>query len=724
MLKRFLPATLFAAAAFLAVADNVARLTLVFTDGTTATHDLVLEDQVTIDHEGNQILLPDGLSYSLSDIASLTFESPSAAGGDGEMEPSDEITTVYVDWDGTDAPRIRCSAPGIAAVVDGQHVTLNNTDASAEMTYVLSGAATDASFTLAANYKSTIRLNGLQLASSKGAALNILCGKRVALELVEGTVSTLADAPEDLGQKAALYCKGHLEISGAGTLQLTGNAKHALSTKEYLQLKGSTGRVEVLKAAADGLHAGQYFRMDGGDVSIASVGGDGIQAEITDDTSDELNGQLVINDGTIDVRISGTDVAALKSDSLLTISGGTLTLTTDGEGAKGLKSKTDISILGGNLSISQQGDPYILGEETTYVAAIKGNAVSIGGGNITIGNSAVAGRGISADSIAQIAAGTVGISMTGNGGRGIKSDGDITVGNEADGSGPALSVTTTGGVYTATANSQNSPAKGPGGGWPPGGGGGWPPGGGGGSNGSAAKAIKADNTFWQYGGNIYVKTTGTEAEGIETKANSETAMNFCGGQTFIEAYDDGINAAGKINFRGANVICLSTGNDAIDSNYGRTGAVTVTAGTVIAFSQRGDPEMGIDCDNMAYVVVNGGILVAGGGCQGGSSASSLSSATVPSKCWSSRLSYSQGAYYSIGSAGGNILTWYMPLAVNSSYNVFATGAVSKDTSCTLYENSAAPAADGIGFAQPGGDKPMLWVGNGSTTGTQKATIAL
>lgn len=727
MLKKTIPVALFAAATLWAVADNAARLTVLFRDGSTTVVELDVADEVTLDHEGGTLLLPQGVAYPLADIASFFFEEPGGVTGGGEVEPSDDLTTVYVEWTEDAAPRVRSSAPGIIVQTDGQHVSLNNTDTTSEITYVLSGAAADASFTLVADYKSTIRLEGLSLTSDAGAAMNILCGKRIALELAEGTVSTLADADEDLGQKAALYCKGHLEVSGGGTLRLTGHAKHALSTKEYLQLKRTTGTIEVLSAASDGLHAGQYFLMNGGDVRIASVGGDGIQAEITDDADDEQNGQLIINGGTLDISITGTDVAALKSDSLLTVNGGTLRLATSGEGDKGIKSKTDISLLGGTLRISQQGNPYILDGETTYVAAVKGNNVTVDGADVSIDNSAVAGRGISTDNDAYIASGTVSVSMTGNGGRGVKSDHDIIVGRETDASGPALSVTTTGGVYTPS----TAPAMGPGGGgWPgggggwPGGGGGWPPGGGEGGIGSAAKAIKADNAYWQYGGDVCVKTTGTEAEGIEAKANSATAMNFNGGTAFLEVYDDCINSAGQINFNGADVICFSTGNDAIDSNYGRTGAITVSGGTVIAFSQRGGAEMGIDCDNMSYVVVSGGTLVAGGGSQGGTSASSLSAATVPSRCWSSSVSYSQGSYYSIACNDGNILTWKMPCTVNSSYNVFATDAVTKGTTCTLYQHADAPSAEGSVFVLPSGSSTMLWKGNGNTTGTQKATISL
>ena len=190
----------------------------------------------------------------------------------------------------------------------------------------------------------------------------------------------------------------------------------------------------------------------------------------------------------------------------------------------------------------------------------------------------------------------------------------------------------------------------------------------------------------------------------------------------MKVYDDCINSAGAILFNGANVICYSTGNDAIDSNYGRSGAINVAGGTVIAFSQRGGAEMGIDCDNMSYVSLTGGTLIAGGGSQGGSS-TTLSGSTIPSRGTTSAISFTEGDYYSIASPDGNVLTWRMPCSVNSSYTIFATDCVAKGTSCTLYQNTIAPTAEGISFLQTAEDMPMIWRGNGDTTGTQKTTIA-
>ena len=81
----------------------------------------------------------------------------------------------------------------------------------------------------------------------------------MSLILAEETVNTLTDAPEDYGQKATLYCKGHLEIEGGGELNLTANVNHAISTKEYCQIKKDAGTINILRAANDGIHAKQYF---------------------------------------------------------------------------------------------------------------------------------------------------------------------------------------------------------------------------------------------------------------------------------------------------------------------------------------------------------------------------------------------------------------------------------------------------------------------------------
>ena len=167
---------------------------------------------------------------------------------------------------------------------------------------------------------------GVELTNPSGEALDIECGKRINLELAQGMINTLCDG-ESGNQKAALYCKGHLEISKGGQLTVTGKKKHAIASKEYTEIKKTCGNIIIDSALGDGIHAGQYFQMNGGAVNISGVTGDGIQAEATTNITDENNGQLIVKGGTLDISFTGNDVSALKCDSLLTVSSGKITIT-------------------------------------------------------------------------------------------------------------------------------------------------------------------------------------------------------------------------------------------------------------------------------------------------------------------------------------------------------------------------------------------------------------
>ncbi len=893
-LRNILLTLLVVAFGIFAFADNIIVIT--FTDGTSTEEVVDPETEtLTFSQTLDSIIFSNGNSYALDEIDYITFKYTEAG-----INPSDNDSTVYITWNGTDAPTIRSSASDVTFVVDGGDVVATNAGKDTEYIYVLDGESSAGSFTLVSSYKSTVRLNGLNLQSTLEEALNIKCGKRVALELADGTTNTLADASADNGQKGAVYCKGHLEISGSGTLNLKGNVKHGISTKEYLLIKRTAGTINITSAANDGIHAGQYFKMNGGTLTINNIGGDGIQAEATDDTTDENNGQVIINGGNINITTKSDDVAAIKSDSLLTITDGTLALNCSGNGSKGIKSKTDVDISGADINITQTGglyedtdeaddssasddtksykvyvsipgsnggggqwggggggssawstvylyksdgtlvstltnsvnvssgystttfyyydfgaattDTYYFksnnytsrgGGSTTYAIrsvsftgpssgsdvyytitssyttsgttrtysmnnvtntyaggsisttegdlssshGIKGdNSVNISGGTISIKQSGTAGKsvstdydinitggslsitngaagqtngstnytakGLTADRNVNIKAGTVSISMSGSGGKGIKADNNIYIGDESTGSGPTLTVSTTGSSLGSSSGGQ----------------GGNPWGGGGGresSNGSSAKAIKCVGSYYQYGGDIYVSTTSNGAEGIESKTSSTTSMNFNGGNIFMNVYDDCINSAGQINFNGANVICYSTGNDAIDSNYGRTGAVTITDGAIITFSQKGGAEMGLDCDGMSYVKITGGYVAAGGGNQGGSS-TALASGSTHYKVWSSTVRYTAGQYYSVVVGGKNVFTFLMPCTVSSSLNVYASSAFTSSTTHTVYSGTTAPTS-GTSYSfrasATATAKPMIWIGSNITSGTSTTTFS-
>ena len=297
----------------------------------------------------------------------------------------------------------------ITAEVNGAHVVITNTNETDETEFQLTGSSTDGSFTYNGTYKSTLSLNGLSLQSQQGAALNILCGKRIAVILEDSTTNTLSDyAAGD--QKACFYCKGHVEFEGGGTLNVTGNLTHAIKTKEYMQLKKSTGVINILGAAGDAIHVGQYYLQSGGTVNITSTTqADGIQVEvttldddITPDPDDENNGQVIINGGNINIEVAHEDCEGIKCDSLITIQGGTFNITASGNGSRGIQTdgnmvvgeesgKTSITIAakGGLCTAAADADD----PHRCMGIKVDGN-LTVNAGTITVTNTGTKSRGI------------------------------------------------------------------------------------------------------------------------------------------------------------------------------------------------------------------------------------------------------------------------------------------------------------------------------------------
>ena len=295
--------------------------------------------------------------------------------------------TIDIVYAGTKATvSIPAGITDVTATVEGANVSITSTTTTTEYTYRLSGSADDGSLTLYGDYKLTLQLAGLSLTNAHGgAAIDVECGKRIAVELVNGTRNTLADSP--LGnQKAALYFKGHAEFEDHGTLSVTGRLKHAVCAKEYMELKASTGTINVLGAVSDGLHCGKgkvnnehnYFLMKGGNVNIMGVGGDGIDA---DDY-----GTVTIEGGTVSVNTADA-ATALKADSLLSISGGRINIAVMGNDSEGLRSRYRTTISGGqiDIAVSGNGSKAIKGKRFTEGSTVlDGGFVDITGGVTTI----------------------------------------------------------------------------------------------------------------------------------------------------------------------------------------------------------------------------------------------------------------------------------------------------------------------------------------------------
>lgn len=214
-----------------------------------------------------------------------------------------------------------------ADIRDGHVTLLASSDVDEELTYILQGKSSNGSLYMDGQYKATFCLNGLTLTNPDSAAINIRDGKRIALCLMEETENTLTDGSGG-EQKACFMVKGHTEVSGEGVLNLYGNTCHAFWGKEYVQLKATTGTINIKKAVGDGMNVNQYFQMNGGTMNISGVGDDGIEVSYKTDDSDNIIPLSEDEDNTAEILIKG----------------GTLNITTTASDSKCLKTEGDINI--------------------------------------------------------------------------------------------------------------------------------------------------------------------------------------------------------------------------------------------------------------------------------------------------------------------------------------------------------------------------------------------
>jgi hypothetical protein len=483
---------------------------------------------------------------------------------------------------------------------------------------------------------------------------------------------------------------GHLSINS------TGNDGKGIKCDSTLILSGGVIEVNVAGEGSNGISSDRHVSIEGADVTIVSTSYDG---------------------------------KCFKSDGTFSMSGGSIDLTHSGNISKGIKAVGDITISGGTIDIQSSGSTEIIDNDPTYCTAIKGDAnVIISGGNIIInlptsnhggkgiscaGNMTISGNNtiniethgdgatypatsptdtyssscLRVEGNMQILSGNITLNSTGKAGKGIKVGqktgntytGTYTQGS-SNGTGPTITISTTGAQIGSG-----------GGGWPPG------PGGGSSSTKSSSKAIKVGGLATIYGGTTTVNTSTSGAEGLESK----TQINIEGGQHYFKCYDDCIGSSGKVFFNGGVTVCFSNGNDAVDSNAGTAGAITIGNGVAFAYTTRGNPEEGFDCDNNSYIRITGtGIGISAGGSQGGGwpgpgggGGNTITGAVQGYYFHTSSYNFQANKYYTLsntsGLGGTNMVTFSFEANCNSNLALItATGMVSGNTYYVKHSDSA------------------------------------
>ena len=383
--------------------------------------------------------------YAIAETPTVPYSTAGSTitvGGDTYSTAAiDSITVIYpvtITWSGTtvdvDIPE---NVEGVTATISGGDVVITNANTSSEQEFILKGSSSSGSLTYNGTYKCKFHLDGINLVSTSGAALDIQCGKRIDLIIEDGTTNSFTDAAGGT-HKAALNCQGHLEVSGGGSLTIAGKTNHALRSNEYLLLKKSVGDITITGAAADGIHCGEYFQMNGGNITISGTAADGLQVETDASSAEDLNGQFIMNGGSINLTLASVDSKGIRLDAdanntsivphMQLLDGSvTINLTSTANGSRAIASDGNMTIgskaTSPTVGITVAGGGFVdsAGEENRATGLKADLTLTIAGGATTVSATGVKSRGVRATTLTATG-GSLTVTNTGTKSQGIKLD--------------------------------------------------------------------------------------------------------------------------------------------------------------------------------------------------------------------------------------------------------------------------------------------------------------
>ena len=563
------------------------------------------------------------------------------------------------------------------------------------------------------NAKITIVLNGTSITCSNGSPIYIKNADNVKIKSEENTYNCIVDARAEADDNsdnsssengnAAIYAACDLKLVGKGALSVTGNYNNGIQSKDDISIKNVTIKVNAVNNAIKG---NDEVAIESGEIIAISRKGDGIKTSNSSlSTKGKQKGNVIISGGNIDiyaacdgidaaygVDVSGdgnlniyTDtysdyseaVAADNSGSSASSSGSsisnpdssasnpgssnqnqgssskssynatmmtyTTTANTDNQNNGSVGTPPDMNNTQNNGNMGNPPDMNNSSSNSGNNPDMKGN---FGGGNRTAngmpgnnssGNSSkksYSTKGIKAESEINISGAAINISSTDDGIHANSDSGVLETGEDGKGI-----ISISGGTITISTGDDG---------------------------------IHADKELNITDGYINVLTS---YEGLEA-----ITINISGGQSFVYAADDGINACTGdgtstplINITGG-YVDVTTGSgdtDGIDSNgsYTQSGGMVFVKGG----SSSGQVSGSIDVD--------GNITITGGTCAalGGICETPVNS--VNAYVFSS-VSFNAGSYSVKDSSGNEIISF----TLNNSYSNgwICTSALTTNTEYTLY----------------------------------------
>lgn len=518
--------------------------------------------------------------------ADSTDRTNSTTSGSVTQSASDLFSDRDLRGDYTAAGSTAITLNGTDIRIDGKGATAENgiLTINAEGTYLLSGTLDEGMILVDVEKTEKVQLvlSGVSITSSVSAPIYIRQADKVFLTLAEDTENTLCSgenftAIDGNNIDATIFSKEDLTVNGSGRLTITAPAGHGIVSKDELTI---TGGSLSITCANHGLSGKDSVCISGGSFTITS-GKDGIQADNNEDTT---LGFVFISGGSFDLNTQGDGISA---SSTLTIESGNFTMETgggsvngenqtsggwgmmgggpggpggwggfggfedsteeaeDSTSIKGLKSAGNMTLSGGKFTINSADD------------AIHTNAsVIISGGEYTISSG---DDGVHADETLSI----TGCTMT------------ITESYEAL---EALNITISGGNFTLNATDDGL---------------------------NAAGGVDSSGFGGDRGGDQFGGRGGPGGMG----GNSDGSIEISGGNLYVCASGDGIDANGYLLISGGYVVVSGpTMGDTATLDYDTT--ATITGGTFIGTGASGMAQTFSD-SKQGVIAVNVGGQYAG-----------------------------------------------------------------------------------------------------------------
>lgn len=362
----------------------------------------------------------------------LTACSTGGGQNPGETGSGDTVNTVQPDTADTSGMDFTFTDRDKTGDYDATNVRSVSGDyrITAAGTYVLSGTIKDTIVTVAAgdNDKVQIVLDNAVITNANGPAIYIQSADKVFITCKEGTTNTVSDGASytltdgSTTIDAAIFSRADLTINGTGTLNVTGNDKHAIVSKDDLIVTAVTMQISAQKV---GLNGKDCVKISDANLEI-TAGSDGIRS---DNAEDADRGYVYIEDGTLTIMAGNDGIqaeTALKADGAsITIragGGSESALTSSSESYKGLKAGSDILISGGSYIIDTRDD-----------CIHSNNTISITDGTFVLSSG---DDGIHADADLSVSGGTIDITKSYEGLEGTRvliSGGKISLVSSDDG---------------------------------------------------------------------------------------------------------------------------------------------------------------------------------------------------------------------------------------------------------------------------------------------------